>query len=181
MQIKTFHTNLTKQNIPISIEALTSYLKDLGLDDVPQNMVNHLTADLKSRYATALERVSQGEGQLIGVEAKPPVQAPQQPETISLEAQQAIASGVNGLQQQAVNYVTHQETQLVEIRNMLGQYNRTLDVRLWSGVAQDIKAQGPYNLDIEQMMSNSWAGVKSDLQSKIGEVNAALGINNAAA
>ncbi|MEP0872880.1 hypothetical protein NDA01_23980 [Trichocoleus desertorum AS-A10] len=117
-----------------------------------------------------------------GKPAQPPAQAPTQPpQAIDLETQQAIANSVNGLQSQVVNYVGQQETQLAEIRNMLGDYNRGLGLRLWGGVAADLQAQGSYNIDIDRMMQTSWGNVKADLQSKIAEVNAAAGVRDAAA
>ncbi|MBD2099256.1 hypothetical protein H6F90_29775 [Trichocoleus sp. FACHB-591] len=128
-------------------------------------------------------KASKTGGLAKGKPAQPPTQAPQQqhpPQAIDLETQQAIANSVNGLQSQVVNYVGQQETQLAEIRNMLGDYNRNLGLRLWGGVAADLQAQGGYDINVSQMMQNSWGNVKADLQSKIDQVNAAAGVRDAA-
>lgn len=185
MKLDTFHGKLVSQNIPISIEALSDYLKELGLDDVPQNMVNDLTADLKTKYATALELVDQGKGHLKGIEAP---QVPSQasnpaPEVIDIpwEAQQAIASGADSMRSNVGSYIAQQETELSETQSLLVQYNRALEIRLWTGVGKELQSQGGPAFDMVKANREGWDKLKSSLKTAIANVNDFAGINKDAA
>jgi hypothetical protein len=142
--------------------------------EVSIEWVKNWAEQLRSKSLTTVESASPA--------TQPPTQAPTQPQqAIDLETQQVIANSVNGLRSQVVGYIGQQEAQLAEIRDMLGDYNRGLGLRLWGGVAADLKAQGSYDIDIDQVMQNSWGDLKADLRSKIAQVNAAVGVSDAAA
>lgn len=180
MKIETFHGKLTSQGIPISIEALTKYLAELGLEDVPQGMVNDLTNDLKKDYVTALELANQGSASLStdAIATQSPSHSSEPaPEVIDIpwEAQQAIASGADIMRANLARYVEQQESELQETTDLLVKYNRTLEARLWTGVGQQLKTQ-PSSFDIAKANSEGWDKLKSSLKTAIANVNDFAGV-----
>ena len=132
------------------------------------------------RWAEQMKRES-----LAPIEsAQPSVQSPtQQPKVIDIpwEAQQAIASGADSMRSNVGNYITQQEAELKETQSLLVQYNRALEVRLWTGVGQELQSQGGPAFDIAKANREGWDKLKSSLKTAIANVNDFAGIKTDAA
>lgn len=149
--------------------------KNMDAVDVELSQVQDWANEINGSYLAKAEQA---------IAPQPPSQSNETPpEVIDIpwSAQQAIASGADSMRSNVGSYIAQQEAELSETQSLLVQYNRALEVRLWTGVGQQLQSQGGPAFDIAKANREGWDKLKSSLKTAIANVNDFAGIKTDAA